>query len=147
MEREDYDAAAIKKSSIACEALCLWCRAMYKYHFVSKAVEPKRQALAKAEAELAETTAKLNAAKQKLAAVNAKLEKLETQFNESVAKQNKLSSDIEICALRLDNANKLIGGLGGEKERWSINVKVLGDLIDLLPGALNSLAAATKFKV
>ena len=28
MEREDYNAEAIKKSSVACEALCLWARAM-----------------------------------------------------------------------------------------------------------------------
>ena len=42
----------IKKASVACEAMCLWSRAMYIYHGVSKSVEPKRQALAAAEAEL-----------------------------------------------------------------------------------------------
>ena len=56
VDREDFDPAAIKKSSVACEALCMWrleafetqkemqrTRAMHKYHFVAKAVEPKRR--------------------------------------------------------------------------------------------------------
>merc|ERR1719191_2056853 len=59
MEREDFDPAAIKKASIACEAICMWTRAMYKYHFVAKAVEPKRKLLREAEADLAECQAKL----------------------------------------------------------------------------------------
>merc|ERR1712194_63293 len=32
MDREDFDPAAIKRASIACEAMCMWTRAMFKYH-------------------------------------------------------------------------------------------------------------------
>ena len=39
---------------------------MYKYHFVARAVEPKRQLLKKAEAELAECQEKLEAAQSRL---------------------------------------------------------------------------------
>ena len=39
---------------------------MHKYHFVAKAVAPKREALAGATAELAETQAILDAAKARL---------------------------------------------------------------------------------
>jgi hypothetical protein len=28
---------------VACEALCMWSRAMHKYHFVAKAVEPNEK--------------------------------------------------------------------------------------------------------
>ena len=44
----------------------MWCRAMYKYHFVAKAVEPKRQALKQAEEELAITMEKLEKAQATL---------------------------------------------------------------------------------
>merc|ERR1719188_1720029 len=87
MEREDFDPAAIKKASIACEAICLWVRAMYKYHFVAKAVEPKRAQLRTAEAELAECMAKLEAAQGKLRDVQNKIAKLEADYNAAVAKQ------------------------------------------------------------
>merc|ERR1719387_1339582 len=62
IEREDFDPAAIRKASVACEAMCMWVRAMHTYDKVAKAVEPKRQALKAAEAELAEVQKKLNKA-------------------------------------------------------------------------------------
>merc|ERR1740129_231702 len=39
MHRQDFDAAAIRKISICCEAICLWVRGIYKYHFVAKTVD------------------------------------------------------------------------------------------------------------
>eukprot|EP00933_Yihiella_yeosuensis_P041142 TRINITY_DN35573_c0_g1_i1.p1 TRINITY_DN35573_c0_g1~~TRINITY_DN35573_c0_g1_i1.p1 ORF type:complete len:1671 (-),score=457.77 TRINITY_DN35573_c0_g1_i1:233-5206(-) len=133
MEREDYDPAAIKKASIACEALCLWCRAMYKYHFVAKAVEPKRKMLAEAEVELAECQEKLEAAQSKLREVQNKIDMLEAKYNEAIAKQKELQDDMTLCEVKLERAHKLIGGLGGEKARWGQNVKDLSAQLALLP--------------
>ena len=53
MENEGFEPAAIAKSSKACTSICMWVRAMHKYHFVAKGVEPKRRALAEAQEELA----------------------------------------------------------------------------------------------
>lgn len=60
---ENFTPQAIEKASKACTAICMWARAMNTYHFVAKNVEPKRQALKEAEAELAVTMAQLNDAK------------------------------------------------------------------------------------
>lgn len=30
-------------------------------------------------------------------------------------------NDVEECRARLDRAQKLIGGLGGEKDRWTVS--------------------------
>ena len=38
-----------------------------------------------------------------------------------------LEKNIDLCAKKLDRAEKLIGGLGGEKERWGQAAKELGD--------------------
>merc|ERR1712007_58147 len=54
IEREDFEPDLIGRVSVACAALCAWVRAMYVYHFVAKAVEPKRLALQAAEAETQE---------------------------------------------------------------------------------------------
>merc|ERR1719482_1504930 len=134
MEREDFDPAAIKKASIACEAICLWVRAMYKYHFVAKAVEPKRQLLKNAEQELAECQAKLQVAQEKLRDTQAKIANLEADFNSAVEKQTELQDDMTLCEVKLERAHKLIGGLGGEKKRWGENVKQLTEQLTLLPG-------------
>ena len=31
-------------------------------------------------------------------------------------------NDVEECRARLDRAQKLIGGLGGEKDRWTVRI-------------------------
>jgi dynein heavy chain, axonemal len=45
---------------------------------------------------------------------------LEASFEEANAKKEKLMRDVEECRARLDRAQKLIGGLGGEKDRYAL---------------------------
>ena len=45
IDNEDFTPAAIAKVSRACTSICQWVRAMHKFHFVSKAVAPKRVSL------------------------------------------------------------------------------------------------------
>jgi dynein heavy chain len=134
MDREDFDPAAIKKASVACEAICMWCRAMFKYYHVARSVEPKRIALRGAEAELKEVMERLEEAQSKLRAVNAKIEKLQSEFDAAVAKQTELQDDMNLCEVKLERAHKLIGGLGGEKARWGETVTKLTQQMTLLPG-------------
>ena len=95
---------------------------MYKYHFVALGVEPKRKWLAEAESILWTTMWELKEEKQKLEGIEQKLKKLEEDYDSSVWKQKKLKEDTDMCVVKLDRANKLIGGLGGEKSRWNWTV-------------------------
>ena len=42
-------------------------------------------------------------------------------------KKANLETNIDLCTKKLERAEKLIGGLGGEKERWSAAAKELGE--------------------
>ena len=42
IDNEDFTPPAIARVSKACTSICQWVRAMHKYHFVAKAVAPKR---------------------------------------------------------------------------------------------------------
>lgn len=42
INNEEFQPASIAKVSKACTSICQWVRAMHKYHFVAKGVEPKR---------------------------------------------------------------------------------------------------------
>lgn len=42
IDNEEFQPASIAKVSKACTSICQWVRAMHVYHFVAKAVEPKR---------------------------------------------------------------------------------------------------------
>ena len=42
-------------------------------------------------------------------------------------KKADLEQNIELCSKKLDRAEKLIGGLGGEKTRWTETAISLGE--------------------
>lgn len=43
------------------------------------------------------------------------LAKLEQTLSESMEKKQRLEAEVELCSQKLDRAQTLIGGLGGEK--------------------------------
>lgn len=56
-----------------------------------------------------------------------KLYALNEEFRAMTEKKAGLEANIDLCTKKLERAEKLIGGLGGEKERWSHAAKELGD--------------------
>ena len=59
---------------------------------------------------------------------------LQRQLEEARGRKNKLAKDVEECAARLDRAQRLIGGLGGEKARWSATAALLQATYDSVVG-------------
>lgn len=51
-----------------------------------------------------------------------------------VDKKNKLEEEVELCSVKLDRAQKLIGGLGGERARWSATAESLDEQYGALTG-------------
>ncbi|KAI9189908.1 hypothetical protein H9P43_001341 [Blastocladiella emersonii ATCC 22665] len=115
----DFDPNVIKNASTAAEGLCRWVRALDSYDVVAKVVAPKKEALAKAELELATEMAKLNAKQAELKEVEDKMNTLQAQFKEMMTKKAELEAQVDMVSKKLIRAEKLIGGLGGEKQRWS----------------------------
>jgi dynein heavy chain len=105
----------------------MWARAMDTYHRVALQVEPKRRQLAAAQAELDITLKQLHAAQSELKGVVDRLAQLEKNFNNAVAKKEQLANQVKKCEIQLSNAEKLIGGLGGEEKRWKETVAKLND--------------------
>ena len=140
----------VKNSSSAAEGLCKWVCALDKYDIVAKVVAPKKEALANAEAELNTEMAKLKIKQAELKVVEDKIGELERKFNDMSAKKAQLESTIDLCAKKLVRAEKLLGGLGGEKDRWTQTattlkekfVNLTGDII-LSSGVIAYLGAFT----
>merc|ERR1711968_177121 len=130
----DFTPDQIKKASTACTALCMWARAMDKYHHVAQMVEPKKKLLAEAQSSLDETMAKLKDAQGRLKAVEDRIAELEANFEAANSKKEQLVKDVEQCRARLERAEKLISGLGGEKDRWTESVAQLTIDYDNLVG-------------
>lgn len=80
-------------------------------------VAPKKARLAEAQQSLAHTMALLNQKRAELKAVEDRLESLQETFNEKTEEKARLEFQVDLCAKKLERAEKLIGGLGGEKSR------------------------------
>ncbi|XP_075982332.1 dynein axonemal heavy chain 1-like [Anticarsia gemmatalis] len=121
----DYDPAKILKVSKACQSLCMWVHAMYKFYHVNKAVAPKKAALEKATTDLAAVEAMLANAKAKMQALLEGIAKLNAYLNEKEEEKRKMEEDINQCLARMDRANRLLNGLSSERVRW---IKTIADL-------------------
>ncbi|KAG2469298.1 DYH7 protein, partial [Polypterus senegalus] len=102
----DFEPAVIKNVSSACEGLCSWI------------VAPKRQRLEAAEAELKVQKEKLSVTQSELSEVSTKLFKLQQHLSQKLEEKQSLEKSMEQTKLKLDRAEKLMSGLGGERERW-----------------------------
>ncbi|XP_076985176.1 dynein axonemal heavy chain 1 isoform X7 [Tamandua tetradactyla] len=140
IDNEEFQPAAIAKVSKACTSICQWVRAMHKYHFVAKAVEPKRQALREAQDDLEVTQRILEEAKQRLREVEDGITMMQAKYRECIAKKEDLELKCEQCEQRLGRADKLINGLSDEKVRWQDTVENLEHMLDNISG--NMLLAA-----
>ncbi|EFJ44216.1 dynein heavy chain 2 [Volvox carteri f. nagariensis] len=141
IQRDDFTPEAISKVSKACTSICMWVRAMYVYHNVALSVAPKRAALAAAQQQLDATMEALKGAQAKLQSVEDKIAALEADYEEATAKKASLAQQVLRCTVQLQRADKLIGGLGGERVRWQATVDQLShDLVNVVGDVVISAA-------
>lgn len=126
IDNPDFQPTLIKNVSSACEGLCKWVRAMEKYEHVAKVVAPKKEKLSQAEKELEAQMTTLEVKRGELKSVLDRLHALKDNFSAMKQKKRDLEANIDLCKQKLIRAEKLIGGLGGEKDRWTEAARLLG---------------------
>uniref|UniRef100_A0A8B9TAI3 Dynein heavy chain 9, axonemal n=1 Tax=Anas platyrhynchos TaxID=8839 RepID=A0A8B9TAI3_ANAPL len=113
----------VTTKSYAAAGLCSWVVNIVRFHEVYCEVEPKRQALSKANAELAAAQDKLASIKAKIARLNENLGKLTAKFEKATSDKLKCQQEAEATACTITLANRLVGGLASENVRWAEVVK------------------------
>ncbi len=84
---------------------------------VAKVVAPKKEKLKEAEGELKVAMEGLEKKRAMLQEVQDKLQKLEDKLEANKKKKLDLENQVDLCSKKLERAEQLIGGLGGEKDR------------------------------
>ncbi|KAM6955770.1 LOW QUALITY PROTEIN: dynein axonemal heavy chain 7-like [Lycodopsis pacificus] len=130
----DFVPEKIQTASNAAEGMCKWVCAMDKYDKVAKVVAPKKEKLARAEGELKVAMGSLQKKQAALKEVQDKLAKLQDTLEDNKDKKADLENQVDQCSKKLERAEQLIGGLGGEKTRWSEMAVNLGELYNNLTG-------------
>ena len=119
VDLEVFTSAGAKNASKAAEGLCTWVRAMKFYHEASKIVKPKLEALSIAEANLEAANKALAGAEARLAACQARLDELQAMFDTQMAEKRRIEDGAMALQRKMVMASQLIGGLAGERVRWT----------------------------
>ncbi|XP_044310020.1 dynein axonemal heavy chain 9 [Varanus komodoensis] len=123
LQDPEFNPEFVRFKSFAAAGLCSWVINIVRFYEVYCDVEPKRQALNKANAELAAAQEKLANIKAKIAHLNENLEKLTAKFEKATAEKLKCQQEAEATANTISLANRLVGGLASENVRWAESVE------------------------
>jgi len=121
--RDTFKPEHIMTKSGAAASLAEWVIAMKVYGEVAQIVEPKKRKLAESEKTLHKKLQELKAAQDKLSAIQAQVAALQKQFDDSNSKKAALESELATLVEKLERANKIVTGLAGERERWSVSIE------------------------
>jgi dynein heavy chain len=134
LNMEDYNFETAKRACGDVAGLTSWTEAMHTFFFINKEVLPLKAGLAIAEGELLIATTDLNEAQAILDEKQAELDKVQALFDKTMAKKKELQDDADTCNRKMSMASALIGGLGGEKIRWTAQSKLFAEQIKSLVG-------------
>ncbi|NXL49102.1 DYH17 protein, partial [Podilymbus podiceps] len=140
-----FDPEFIMSKSTAAAGLCSWCLNIVRFYEVFCEVEPKRQALEEANAELAEAQEKLSRIKNKIADLNASLAALTAEFEKATAEKIKCQQEADTTNRVITLANRLIGGLASENVRWAESVEMLREQEKTLCGDVLLVSAFVSY--
>ncbi|KAF5902959.1 dynein heavy chain 9, axonemal, partial [Clarias magur] len=119
LQDPEFKPELVAAKSYAAAGLCSWVINIVKFYEVYCEVEPKREALNKANAELASAQEKLSVIKAKINLLNENLAKLTAKFEKATAEKLKCQQEAETTARTISLANRLVGGLASENVRWA----------------------------
>eukprot|EP00899_Mesostigma_viride_P003607 jgi/Mesvir1/13247/Mv18980-RA.1 len=145
LQLEHFNRDAIINKSKAAAGLCEWTINIVMYYDVVSEVEPKRQELAAANAQLEDANRKLVEVQAKVAELNRQVAELEEQFNSAIRDKDSAIREAEHCQKKLGLAQRLIAALGSEGERWGEGVTQLHAAMEVITGDMLLAAAFVSY--
>jgi len=134
IENEIFSEENMKSKSAAAANLCCWVVNIYTFNRIYVKVKPLMESLEQAKADKAAADASLAAAQAAVAEVEAKLAALQDRFMEATEEKAKVEAEAERCMNRLGLAERLVGGLSSENERWGNEIERLRENANTLVG-------------
>lgn len=128
-----FEKVVIERASLAAAPMAAWVKAILKYSIILEKIRPLEQELEKA-------TRKMEASQKRLMDCEDQLEKLDKQvvslrdnFSKRTSEAEALKVDLQQAEGTLNQAQTLLGKLGGEKQRWELQLKQMQESLTLLP--------------
>ncbi|CUG51588.1 dynein heavy chain, putative [Bodo saltans] len=140
-----FDPTSVVSKSFAASGLCKWVIGMNAFHVVRCDVRPKEERLAEAQERLNTSKNALKKVQDRVADLKRKLGALMDQYNDAVATSASIEAKAEKTKMKMQLAERLVGGLADEKIRWSNTIDVLRNKHKLLVGDVLLAAAFVSY--
>jgi len=134
LSREEFDPKLMESKSMAAANLCNWVVNIVKFNRIYVKVKPLMDSLEAARASKAAAEASLASAMAIVAAVEAKLSALGAKFQDATDEKAVVEAQAASGKARLGLAERLVGGLSSENERWGREIDHLRDASTTLIG-------------
>ena len=119
--------------SAAAGNLATWVINIYGFNRIYVKVKPLMDSLEAAKASKAAADASLATAQGKVAVVEEMLQKLENKLKDATEEKARVEAEAAACMDRLGLAERLVGGLSSENERWGNEIeKLKGSSVSLV---------------
>nr|XP_018669928.1 dynein heavy chain 5, axonemal-like isoform X1 [Ciona intestinalis]XP_026692815.1 dynein heavy chain 5, axonemal-like isoform X1 [Ciona intestinalis] len=119
LNQEDYTFESAKKVCGNVAGLLSWTEAMATFYAINREVLPLKANLVVQERRLAVAMGDLAEAQAILDEKQSELDAVQAVYDNAMKSKQDLIDDAEACKQKMNNAKALIGGLGGEKIRWT----------------------------
>ncbi|KAE9115561.1 Cytoplasmic dynein 2 heavy chain 1 [Phytophthora fragariae] len=144
-KNSSFDHETIYRVSVAAAPLATWVKANLKYSMVLNKIEPLENDLAEAKRSLEASQQRLLQCESELKKIDVKVDQMKVQFGEKTKEAEILKMNLEQAEKTLTKAQGLLSKLGGEKHRWSEQVKELEHRLTDLPVRMLLASAFTTF--
>jgi dynein heavy chain len=115
----------MSSKSAAAANLCNWVINIYTYNRIYVRVKPLMDSLEEAQATKKAALESLATAEGIVAAVEAKLKHLAEVFEQATREKAEVEANADACMAKLGLAERLVGGLASENERWGTDIEKL----------------------
>ena len=137
IKNPEFDPEVASHASEAAKGMCLWVRAMVNLNYVQREIKPKEKALAEAQKHCDVLKKQLKIKKKELKGIQTQMEALLTEKSKKEKERESILQTIQRNKKKIDRAEKLIGGLGGEMQRWTVTTRLLASgLVNLVGDSL-----------
>jgi dynein heavy chain len=133
-EQDYFNVETMRTKNQAAAGLCSFVLNIVQYYDIVVTVEPKRKALAEANAQLKDANTKLEKVMKHVSNLEEKLAKLTKEFNEANTSKQEAMDAVVKGERKLNLAQRLTTALSSENERWGENVELLRKNAELLIG-------------
>jgi len=134
MMEETFTPEIMKTKSECASGLCDFILNIVQYYDVVESVEPKRLEVRDFEAKLAAANEKKALVDAQVAELEEKLGKLMVIYDKAMNDKKEAVDEAARCERKLDLANRLVSALGSELTRWQQSIEDLTEYLKVIIG-------------